>query len=76
MKLKINFKSTFKGERITSHTIDREVIKKEQSINGTYYTLKCGWFADYNNHFKRWEITTIKKGEFVGRFDKEDIKEI
>ena len=76
MKLRINFKDNFQGEYITSHTIDREIVKKEESIYGVYYTLKCGWYVDYDNHFKRWEITTLQKGEFVGKFNKEDITEI
>jgi hypothetical protein len=67
MKLKIN-----------SDTIntEREVEKKEESIYGNYYTLKCGWFVEYDNHFKRWEITTLKKGGFIGRFLEKEITEI
>jgi hypothetical protein len=76
MKLRINFKEHFKGEYITCHTIDREIQKKEKSIYGVYYTLKCGWYVEYNFHHKRWEITTITKGEYVGRFNKEDVEEI
>ena len=76
MKLRINFKSTFQDEYITSASFDREVVKKEESIYGIYYTLKCGWYVEYSNHFNRWEITTLQKGEYVGRFDSEDIKEI
>jgi hypothetical protein len=77
MKLKINHTYiNSKNEKIISHTIERDIVKKEESIYGEYYTLKCGWYVEYDNKFKRWEITTLKKGEYVGRFDKEDIKEI
>ena len=76
MKLQINH--TFinsKNERIISHTIERDVVEKEESIYGEHYTLKCGWYVSYDNKFKRWEITTLKNGEFVGIFDEEDIIE-
>ena len=72
MKLKINFIEN----NINTETIVRKVKKKEESIYGKYYTLNCGWYVEYNNHFNRWEITTLKKGEFVGRFSKEQIIEI
>jgi hypothetical protein len=74
MKLKINFKNDNKN--IISETILRTVKNKEESIYGKYYTLNCGWFVEFDNHFNRWEITTIKKGERVGRFNKEDIIEL
>ena len=61
---------------IISETIIRTVKKKEESIYGKYYTLNCGWFVEFDNHFNRWEITTLKKGEIVGRFEKEDIIEL
>tara|TARA_R100000152_G_C6781671_1_gene216750 strand:+ start:436 stop:678 length:243 start_codon:yes stop_codon:yes gene_type:complete len=76
IKLRINFKDLYNNQEITSHTMDREVVKKEESDYGIYYTLKCGWYVDYNYQYKRWEITTLKKGDYVGRFSKEDIKEI
>ena len=74
MKLKINFKDYYKD--IVSDTIIRTVKKKEESIYGKYYTLNCGWYVEFDNHFNRWEITTLKKGEKVGRFNKEDITEL
>ena len=66
MKLKIN-----------SDTIntEREVEKKEESIYGNYYTLKCGWFVEYDNYFKRWEITTLVNGQYIGRFRENEILE-
>jgi len=66
MKLKIN-----------SDTIntEREVEKKEESIYGNYYTLKCGWFVEYDNYFKRWEITTLVDGKYIGRFRENQILE-
>ena len=67
MKLKINL-----GEK----TIERDIVKKEESIYGTYYTLQCGWLVNYDTHFNRWEITTLKKGEYIGRFKENDIKQI
>jgi hypothetical protein len=67
MKLKINL-----GEK----TIERDIVKKEESIYGICYTLQCGWFVDYDKHFNRWEITTLKKGEYIGRFQENDIKQI
>tara|TARA_R110002020_G_C15655408_1_gene716167 strand:- start:130 stop:342 length:213 start_codon:yes stop_codon:yes gene_type:complete len=56
--------------------IERTVLKKEQSIYGNHYTLKCGWYVDYESKRKRWEITTLKKGEFIGRFLEKEITEI
>ena len=76
MKLRINFTDYFKGSIIITHTIDRDVVKKEESIYGVYYTLKCGWYVEYDNKFKRWEIETLTTGQYVGRFEKENIKEI
>ena len=67
MKLKIT---------IDDKTITREVVKKEESIYGKYYKTQNGWCVDFDNHFNRWEITTIVKGEFMGRFKKTDIIEI
>ena len=74
MKLKINFIDYNKN--IISETIIRTVKKKEESIYGKYYTLNCGWFVVFDNHFNRWEITTLQKGEMIGRYKKEDITEL
>ena len=76
MKLQINHTSLFHGERIISHTIERDVIEKTEHIYGIDYTLKCGWYVTYDNKFKRWEVEKRSTGEHIGRFNEDDIIEI
>ena len=68
MKLKIN---------LGNKTTERNIIKKDEGMYGTSYTLKCGWFVYYDNtHFNKWRIVSLKKGEQIGIFEKNDIKEL
>jgi len=58
------------------NNLKREVIKKTTSPWGIVYTLQCGWIAELNYQYRRWEIDAIASGKYVARFKKEDVKEI
>ena len=75
IKLKINLQDYMTKDN-KSKTITRTVNKKEESIYGVFYTLDCGWYVSFDNYFNRWEIHTLVKGEYIGRFGKDEIIEI
>ena len=57
--------------------LKREVVKKQTSDYGLHYHLKCGWYASWNNLYRRWTIDTLSTAKFVALYtNKEDVKEI
>ena len=54
----------------------REVTKKTTTPWGITYRLECGWIAELNYQYRRWEVDTISTGRYVARFKPEDVKEI